>query len=94
MIKQVSHTVPGTDPAGITLALKVARDLHTPTGSAGSTSPAASAAPTAPAPPTAPAAQPRPTEIAGFVPAALRSAAAARTHRRKVPLKRPTAVRG
>ena len=30
MINQVSHTVTGTDPAGITLALEVAYDLHAP----------------------------------------------------------------
>jgi hypothetical protein len=30
MIKQVTHTVADTDPAGITLALEVAYDLHAP----------------------------------------------------------------
>ncbi|MFI5686853.1 hypothetical protein [Streptomyces sp. NPDC051636] len=30
MIKQVPHTVAGTDPAGIALALAVAYDLHAP----------------------------------------------------------------
>ena len=30
MIKQVSHTVAGTDPAGFTLALEVAYELHAP----------------------------------------------------------------
>jgi hypothetical protein len=30
MIKRVSHTVPGTDPAGFTLALEVAYELHAP----------------------------------------------------------------
>jgi hypothetical protein len=30
MIKQVSHTVAGTDPAGFTLALEVAYALHAP----------------------------------------------------------------
>lgn len=30
MIKQVSHTVTGTDPAGSTLALEVAYELHAP----------------------------------------------------------------
>jgi orotate phosphoribosyltransferase len=30
MIKQVSHTVAGTDPAGIALALDVAYALHAP----------------------------------------------------------------
>ncbi|MEU6553153.1 hypothetical protein ABZ915_23135 [Streptomyces sp. NPDC046915] len=30
MIIQISHTVTGTDPAGITLALEVAYDLHAP----------------------------------------------------------------
>ncbi|MEV0642701.1 hypothetical protein AB0I77_48915 [Streptomyces sp. NPDC050619] len=30
MIKQVSHEVAGTDPAGFTLALEVAYELHTP----------------------------------------------------------------
>jgi hypothetical protein len=31
MIKQVSHTVAGTDPAGFALALDVAYELHAPT---------------------------------------------------------------
>ncbi|KUM82654.1 hypothetical protein [Streptomyces pseudovenezuelae] len=31
MIKQVSHTVAGTDPAGFALALDVAYALHAPT---------------------------------------------------------------
>ncbi|MGW0334543.1 hypothetical protein ACWD0J_22195 [Streptomyces sp. NPDC003011] len=30
MIKQVSHTVTGTDPAGFALALEVAYELHAP----------------------------------------------------------------
>ncbi|MGX1475701.1 UNVERIFIED_CONTAM: hypothetical protein RKD50_004509 [Streptomyces canus] len=30
MIKQVSHPVAGTDPAGFTLALEVAYELHPP----------------------------------------------------------------
>jgi hypothetical protein len=30
MIKQVSHTVAGTDPAGLPLALEVAYELHAP----------------------------------------------------------------
>jgi len=30
MIKQVSHTVAGTDPAGFALALEVAYALHAP----------------------------------------------------------------
>ncbi|GAA3843371.1 hypothetical protein GCM10022403_089180 [Streptomyces coacervatus] len=30
MIKQVSHTVAGTDPAGYALALAVAYELHAP----------------------------------------------------------------
>jgi hypothetical protein len=30
MIKQVSHTVAGTDPAGLALALVVAHELHAP----------------------------------------------------------------
>jgi hypothetical protein len=30
MIKQVTHTVPGTDPAGFALALAVAAALHAP----------------------------------------------------------------
>ncbi|MCH0566105.1 hypothetical protein [Streptomyces sp. MUM 2J] len=92
MIKQVSHTVPGTDPAGTALALKVAGDLHAPTTSAPSPTPTTTAAPSAA--PTALAAQARPAEVAGPVPAAPRSAATPRTHRREVPLKRRTAVRG
>jgi adenine/guanine phosphoribosyltransferase-like PRPP-binding protein len=31
MIKQVSHTVAGTDAAGFALALEVAYELHAPT---------------------------------------------------------------
>ena len=30
MIKQVSHTVTGTDPAGFALAVEVAYELHAP----------------------------------------------------------------
>ncbi|MBE8478223.1 hypothetical protein [Streptomyces justiciae] len=30
MIKQVSHTAAGTDPAGLALALEVAYELHAP----------------------------------------------------------------
>ncbi|MFF4254014.1 hypothetical protein ACFY1L_22695 [Streptomyces sp. NPDC001663] len=30
MIKQVSHTVAGIDPAGLALALEVAYELHAP----------------------------------------------------------------
>ncbi|MFI9171718.1 hypothetical protein [Streptomyces lincolnensis] len=30
MIKQVSHTVAGADPAGLALALAVAHELHAP----------------------------------------------------------------
>ncbi|MBO4258611.1 hypothetical protein [Streptomyces griseorubiginosus] len=30
MIQQVSHTVTGTDPAGLALALEVAYELHAP----------------------------------------------------------------
>jgi hypothetical protein len=66
MIKQVSHTVVGTDPAGLTLALAVAYELH---------------APTTRAPEVAP-------QLMGL------HTTAARPHRRKVPLKRLTAMRG
>ncbi|MFI8537188.1 hypothetical protein ACIGMX_43985 [Streptomyces aquilus] len=34
MIKQVSHTVAATDPAGLALALEVAYELHAPTAPA------------------------------------------------------------
>ncbi|PAZ13221.1 hypothetical protein CLM62_25300 [Streptomyces sp. SA15] len=34
MIKQVSHTVTGIDPAGFALALEVAYELHAPAASA------------------------------------------------------------
>ncbi|MFI6936511.1 hypothetical protein [Streptomyces sp. NPDC050287] len=34
MIKQVSHPVAGTDPAGLALALEVAYELHAPEGRA------------------------------------------------------------
>ncbi|GGM20492.1 hypothetical protein GCM10010129_76050 [Streptomyces fumigatiscleroticus] len=30
MIKQVAHEVPGADPAGFALALRVAAELHAP----------------------------------------------------------------
>lgn len=35
MIKQVSHTVAGTDPAGFALALEVAYELHAGDAGAG-----------------------------------------------------------
>ncbi|MFF4506483.1 hypothetical protein [Streptomyces sp. NPDC001401] len=66
MIKQVSHTGAGTDPAGLALALDVAYELH---------------APTTRAPEVAP-------QLMGL------HTTAARPHRRKVPLKRLTAMRG
>jgi hypothetical protein len=34
VIKQVSHTVAATDPAGLALALEVAYELHAPTAPA------------------------------------------------------------
>ncbi|WP_225833885.1 hypothetical protein [Streptomyces sp. NK08204] len=81
MIKQVSHQAAGLGPAALTLAVDVAYELH------------------APAVPVRPAEDP---EFPAFpeleVPPVpqlmgLRTPAA-RTHRRKVPLKRLTAVTG
>ncbi|MHC3469047.1 hypothetical protein ACYF6T_10055 [Streptomyces sp. 7R007] len=43
MIKQVSHTVAGTDPAGFALALEVAYALHAPAGRAPEVAPALAA---------------------------------------------------
>ncbi|MGW0766915.1 hypothetical protein [Streptomyces sp. NPDC002676] len=82
MIKQVSHQATGTGPAVVTLALDVAYELH------------------APATPFRPVRVPEP-ELDPFPPLevpvpqlmGLRTPAA-RTHRRKVPLKRLTAVTG
>jgi hypothetical protein len=41
MIKQVPHTVTGTDPAGFTLALEVAYALHAPPARAAEVAPVA-----------------------------------------------------
>ncbi|MEU6146576.1 hypothetical protein ABZ848_40300 [Streptomyces sp. NPDC047081] len=43
MIKQVSHTVTGTDPAGFALALEVAYELHAPAARAPEVAPALAA---------------------------------------------------
>jgi adenine/guanine phosphoribosyltransferase-like PRPP-binding protein len=41
MVKQVSHTVAGADPAGLALALAVAHELHAPVKRAPEVAPAA-----------------------------------------------------
>ncbi|MEU6507647.1 MULTISPECIES: hypothetical protein [unclassified Streptomyces] len=75
MITHISHqiTMTGHDPADITIALSVARDLHLPIPK-----------PRAPEVATRPVPQP---QLMGL------RTPAVRTHRRKVPLNRLTAVR-
>ncbi|MFJ8489853.1 hypothetical protein ACIRBZ_16000 [Streptomyces sp. NPDC094038] len=81
MIEQVSHTMAADSPAGFSLALAVAYELHAPTEAAVAPTPA----PRAPerAPEVAPAPQ-----LMGL------RTSAARPHQRKVPLSRMTLVRG
>ncbi|MFG3294431.1 hypothetical protein ACGF3G_37215 [Streptomyces sp. NPDC048179] len=50
MIKQVSHKVTSTDPAGIALALDVAYELHAPTEATVAPTPAPRAPEVVPAP--------------------------------------------
>ncbi|MFK0283797.1 hypothetical protein ACIQVL_25520 [Streptomyces sp. NPDC090499] len=92
MIKQVSHTMSADSPAGVSLALAVAYELHAPTEAVVAPTPAPRA-PESMVPP-APAPAPRAPEV---VPApqlmGLRTSAA-RPHQRKVPLSRMTLVRG
>ncbi|WP_369223568.1 hypothetical protein AB5J52_21955 [Streptomyces sp. R39] len=104
MIKQVSHTMAADSPAGFSLALAVAYELHAPTEAVVAPTPAPRApealvmvstpAPRAPEATMAPAPAPRAPEV---VPApqlmGLRTSAA-RPHQRKVPLSRMTLVRG
>ncbi|MER6223184.1 hypothetical protein ACWCYL_11490 [Streptomyces sp. 900105755] len=92
MIKQVSHTMSADSPAGVSLALAVAYELHAPTEAVVGSTPAPRAPEAMVAPAQAPA--PRAPEV---VPApqlmGLRTSAA-RPHQRKVPLSRMTLVRG
>ncbi|MFF5372115.1 hypothetical protein [Streptomyces sp. NPDC013187] len=44
MIQQMVHTEPGGDPAGVGLALAVARELHAPAGRAPEVAPTAATA--------------------------------------------------
>ncbi|GGX24490.1 hypothetical protein [Streptomyces lomondensis] len=53
MIQQVAHTEPGTDPAGVALALAVAYALHAPAGRAPEVAPAAARSGRGAAEPTA-----------------------------------------
>ncbi|MFF5966826.1 hypothetical protein ACFY64_24465 [Streptomyces collinus] len=48
MIQQMVHTEPGGDPAGVGLALAVARELHPPAGRAPEVAPTAATATRAP----------------------------------------------
>ncbi|MER6273266.1 hypothetical protein [Streptomyces sp900105755] len=92
MIKQVSHTMSAESPAGVSLALAVAYELHAPTEAVVAPTPAPRSPEAVVAPVPAPA--PRAPEV---VPApqlmGLRTSAA-RPHQRKVPLSRMTLVRG
>ncbi|MFK0151074.1 hypothetical protein ACIQVK_03195 [Streptomyces sp. NPDC090493] len=92
MIKQVSHTMSADSPAGVSLALAVAYELHAPTEAVVAPTPAPRAPESMVTPAPAPA--PRAPEV---VPApqlmGLRTSAA-RPHQRKVPLSRMTLVRG
>ncbi|MEW1779647.1 hypothetical protein [Streptomyces sp. NPDC086777] len=90
MIEQVSHTMSADSPAGVSLALAVAYELHAPTEAVVAPTPA----PRSPEGVLAPTPTPRAPEV---VPApqlmGLRTSAA-RPHQRKVPLSRMTLVRG
>ncbi|MGW1623377.1 hypothetical protein [Streptomyces sp. NPDC002172] len=94
MIKQVSHTMSADSPAGVSLALAVAYELHAPTEAVVAPTPAPRAPESMVAPVPAPAPAPRAPEV---VPApqlmGLRTSTA-RPHQRKVPLSRMTLVRG
>ncbi|MEV7976084.1 hypothetical protein [Streptomyces sp. NPDC086519] len=105
MIKQVSHTTAADSPAGFSLALAVAYELHAPTEAVVAPTPAPRSpeavviptptpAPRSPETMVAPAPARRAPEV---VPApelmGLRTSAA-RPHQRKVPLSRMTLVRG
>ncbi|GGN25518.1 hypothetical protein [Streptomyces fuscichromogenes] len=80
MIKQVSHSTAADSPAGFSLALAVAYELHAPTQAQAAE---AAVAPAPRAPEVAPAPQ-----LMGL------RTSAARPHQRKVPLSRMTLVRG
>ncbi|MBW8798634.1 MAG: hypothetical protein JF597_35205 [Streptomyces sp.] len=90
MINQVSHPMSADSPAGTSLALAVAYELHAPTEAVVAPTPA----PRSPEGVVAPTPAPRAPEV---VPApqlmGLRTSAA-RPHQRKVPLSRMTLVRG
>ncbi|MFF4120407.1 hypothetical protein [Streptomyces sp. NPDC001714] len=88
MIKQVSHTMASDSPAGFSLALAVAYELHAPTEAPVAPTPAPRAPEVAPTPaPRAPEVAPAP-QLMGL------RTSAARPHQRKVPLSRMTLVRG
>ncbi|WP_406437422.1 hypothetical protein OHB00_23940 [Streptomyces sp. NBC_00631] len=86
MIKQVSHTMAADSPAGFSLALAVAYELHAPTEAVVAPTPA----------PRAPevASAPRAPEVASAPQLMGLRTSAARPHQRKVPLSRMTLVRG
>ncbi|MFF5143391.1 hypothetical protein ACFY6U_27270 [Streptomyces sp. NPDC013157] len=91
MIKQVSHTMSADSPAGVSLALAVAYELHAPTEAVVAPTPAPRAPESmvaaAPPAPRAPEVVPAP-QLMGL------RTSAARPHQRKVPLSRMTLVRG
>ncbi|WP_316774368.1 hypothetical protein [Streptomyces sasae] len=87
-VTQVSHTTTADGPAGITLALAVAYELHAPTEAAVLTvTPPAPRTPQATPASRAPEVAPAP-QLMGL------RTSAARPHQRKVPLSRMTLVRG
>ncbi|RPE42768.1 hypothetical protein EDD90_5930 [Streptomyces sp. Ag109_O5-1] len=96
-VTQVSHTTAADGPAGITLALAVAYELHAPTEAAVPTvTPPAPRTPEAAPAPRAPEATPvsRAPEVAPAPQLMGLRTSAARPHQRKVQLSRMTLVRG
>ncbi|MEV5952700.1 hypothetical protein AB0M11_02780 [Streptomyces sp. NPDC051987] len=92
MITQVSHTMSADSPAGVSLALAVAYELHAPTEAVvaptpGPRSPEPMATPVPTPAPRAPEVVPAP-QLMGL------RTSTARPHQRKVPLSRMTLVRG
>ncbi|GHD99958.1 hypothetical protein [Streptomyces alanosinicus] len=85
MITKVSHQIVLRGPADVILALSVSRDLHAPIPAPREPEPAARAAEPAPRAPEV--AVPTFPELMGLRTGPLR------THRRKVPLNRLTAIR-
>ncbi|MFK0111230.1 hypothetical protein [Streptomyces sp. NPDC091217] len=96
-VTQVAHTTAADGPAGTTLALAVAYELHAPTEAAVPTvTPPAPRAPEAAQAPRTPKATPasRAPEVAPAPQLMGLRTSAARPHQRKVQLSRMTLVRG